>query len=67
MDNGQWTIDNGRMITETIIAELEGLCRRISKLLGLQQGSVEIHYHKGEPKEVHRHDKSIKFKESKAS
>ena len=55
------------MITETITAELEDICHRISELLGLRQGSVEIHYHKGEPKEVHRHDKSIKFKESKAN
>jgi len=53
------------MITETIVTELEDICRRISELLGLRQGSVEIHYHKGEPKEVHRHDKSIKFKGSK--
>ena len=53
------------MITEAITVELENICRRISELLGLRQGSVEIHYHRGEPKEVHRHDKSIKFKESK--
>ena len=54
------------MITEAITVELENICRRISELLGLRQGSVEIHYHRGEPKEVHRHDKSIKFKESKS-
>ena len=51
-------------ISETIKSELKDLCHRIAKLLGVRQGSVEIHYHKGEPKQVHVHDKSIKFEES---
>ena len=40
---------------------LKELCVEIAKLLNIKQGSVEIHCHKGEPKHVHVHDKSIKF------
>lgn len=47
----------------SIKTELKDLCSRIAKLLGVRQGSVEIHCHKGEPKQVHVHDKSINFDE----
>jgi hypothetical protein len=45
--------------------DLRDCCRKISRILGLTQGSIEIHCHKGEPKQLHIHDKSIKFEESK--
>jgi len=49
-------------IPDTIKNELHTYCKRIVSLLGLKQGSVEIHCLRGEPKEVHAHDnKSIKF------
>lgn len=50
-------------ITETLKNELKGACARIAKILGVRQGSVEIHCYRGEPKQVHVHDKSIKFEE----
>lgn len=53
-------------LPEEILNEIERLSHRIAKLLGLKQGSCEIHCHKGEAKEVHVHDKSIKFKGSKS-
>lgn len=46
-------------------AELQEHSERIAKLLGVRQGSVEIHCHKGSPKQVHVHDKSIKFGDDK--
>jgi hypothetical protein len=52
-------------VSETIKSELKDACTRIVKLLGLRQGSIEVHCHKGEPKQVHVHDKSIKFEDSK--
>jgi hypothetical protein len=36
----------------------------IKTVLGVRQGSVEIHCHRGEPKNIHVHDKSIKFDET---
>lgn len=50
---------------DTIKNELKDCCGRIVKLLKVKQGSVEIHCYKGEPKQVHVHDKSIKFDETK--
>jgi hypothetical protein len=52
-------------ISETIKNELHSLCQKIAKLIGLKQGSVEIHCHKGKVAQMHVHDKSIKFEESK--
>ena len=52
-------------LTDTIKSELKDYCSRIAKLLGVRQGSVEIHCHHGEPKQVHVHDKSIKFGDDK--
>jgi len=52
-------------ISDTIKSELKACCQRIAKLLGVRQGSVEIHCQNGEPKRLHVHDKSIKFEESK--
>jgi len=51
--------------TDTIKNELKDCCGRIVKLLKVKQGSVEIHCNQGEPKQVHVHDKSIKFDETK--
>ena len=52
------------MLTEAAKVNIKECCSKIAKILGLKQGSAEIHYHRGEPKEVHVHDKSIKFKDS---
>lgn len=53
-------------VSDTIKSELKDLCKRIAKLLGVRKGSVEIHCYKGEPKEVHVCDKSIKLREQDA-
>ena len=50
-------------ITETIKVELQDLCQKVVSRLGVKQGSIEIHCYRGQPKEVHIHDKSIKFGE----
>ena len=42
---------------------LVNICKELSDILGLTQGSIEIHCHHGKPKQVHIHDKSIKFDE----
>jgi len=54
-------------LPQTIKTELHSLCQKIAKLIGLKQGSVEIHCFHGEPKEIHIHDKSIKFEVDKES
>jgi len=42
---------------------LSNLCKELSEILGLTLGHIEIHYNHGKPKQVHIHDKSIKFDE----
>lgn len=44
---------------------LQAHCREVVRLLGLTQGSVEIHCQQGEPKKVHVVHKEIEFRESK--
>lgn len=39
----------------------EQLAREMVKLLGVRQGSIEIHVNKGCPTGINRLDKSIKF------
>lgn len=52
-------------LIDTAKKEVEDSCRKIAGILGLTQGSVEIHCHEGEPKSLHVHDKSIKFGDEK--
>jgi len=42
------------------------LCGELVRILGLRQGHVEIHCHKGDPKQVHVMDKSLKFEDTRS-
>lgn len=53
------------MLGESTKIELRDLCERIAKLMRIRQGSVEIHCKNGEPKQVHLHEKSIRFEDDK--
>ena len=52
------------LIPDRLKNELNRCCKRIAEILHVKKGSIEIHCYKGEPKQVHVHDKSIKFEES---
>jgi hypothetical protein len=49
------------VVTDERKSRITILCRELVGLLGLTQGSVEIHCHAGKPKQVHLHDKSLKL------
>jgi hypothetical protein len=49
------------LVPERLKNELNTCCKRIVEILRIKKGSIEIHCHKGVPKQVDVHDKSIKF------
>lgn len=43
------------------ICTVQELCVELARRLDFVQGHIEIHFHQGQPKEITRVDKSLKF------